>query len=132
MKFVDPPNIGHANLNSRLDLFGIYGPVLNWHSVDKCLCKNCGKVGKGYLSELTRSMVNKEKVRLGIDTRLDSAGLGSRSEVTRRTGLKVPVRVGVVRLLKEDAIIELWDEFCGGCKNHLERYSHLVAGRQQQ
>lgn len=33
-KFLFPPNLEHSNLLERLDIFAIYGPCVNYHSVD--------------------------------------------------------------------------------------------------
>jgi len=33
-KFIYPPNLEHPDVNERLDIFGLYGPVVNYHSVD--------------------------------------------------------------------------------------------------
>jgi nucleoside-diphosphate kinase len=48
-KFLHPPNIEHSDWNARLDIFATYGPVLNWHSVDFCFCKQCSLLGKKWL-----------------------------------------------------------------------------------
>jgi len=47
MKFLFPPNLEHSNSTGRLDLFALYGPVSNYHSVDSCFCKVCIKIAKG-------------------------------------------------------------------------------------
>lgn len=33
-KFICPPNLEHSNALERLDIFAIYGPCVNYHSVD--------------------------------------------------------------------------------------------------
>lgn len=33
-KFLYPPNLEHSNANERMDLFALYGPTVNYHSVD--------------------------------------------------------------------------------------------------
>jgi len=48
-KFIFPPNLEHTNVNERMDIFGLYGPALNYHSVDKCLCVPCSRLGKEIL-----------------------------------------------------------------------------------
>lgn len=45
-KFLYPPNLEHSNANERMDLLALYGPVVNYHSVDQCLCKTCSRIGK--------------------------------------------------------------------------------------
>ena len=39
MSFLFPPNLEHANSTGRLDLLAMYGPIVNYHSVDYCFCK---------------------------------------------------------------------------------------------
>lgn len=68
MKFLYPPNIEHSNVNSRLDVFSLYGPVLNYHSVDNCFCIPCARIGKEYLQEYRARLVNIEKERMGLST----------------------------------------------------------------
>lgn len=34
LKFMFPPNLEHSNSTGRLDLFALYGPTVNYHSVD--------------------------------------------------------------------------------------------------
>lgn len=48
-KFIFPPNLEHVTVNERLDIFALYGPILNHHSVDKCLCTPCSRIGKEVL-----------------------------------------------------------------------------------
>jgi hypothetical protein len=68
MKFLYPPNIEHSNVNSRLDVFSLYGPVLNYHSVDNCFCIPCARIGKEYLSDYRARLINVEKERMGLST----------------------------------------------------------------
>jgi len=46
MKFLFPPNLEHSNTTGRLDLLALYGPIVCYHSVDSCFCKNCVKTAK--------------------------------------------------------------------------------------
>lgn len=46
LKFLFPPNLEHSNSTGRLDLFGMYGPIVCYHSVDSCFCKVCIKIAK--------------------------------------------------------------------------------------
>lgn len=34
LKFCYPPNLEHSNVTGRLDLFALYGPTVDYHSVD--------------------------------------------------------------------------------------------------
>lgn len=46
LSFCFPPNLEHANSTGRLDLFALYGPIVKYHSVDYCFCKNCVRIAK--------------------------------------------------------------------------------------
>lgn len=54
MKFCFPPNLEHSNTTGRLDLLALYGPIVCYHSVDSCFCKNCVKSAKMQLEEAIR------------------------------------------------------------------------------
>lgn len=45
LKFMFPPNLEHSNSTGRLDLFALYGPTVNYHSVDS-FCPKCIKIAK--------------------------------------------------------------------------------------
>ena len=38
LKFCFPPNLEHSNVTGRLDSFALYGPTVNYCSVDSCFC----------------------------------------------------------------------------------------------
>jgi len=134
MKFLFPPNIEHPNVNSRLDIFAIYGPILNYHSVDKCFCIPCARISKEYLVEYKQKLVNKEKERMGLNLDKDNEQnkMNFTSTASNRTKKVDPFRISPIRLLNEDGVIALWDHFCDKCRNHLENFVHLVSGREQQ
>jgi hypothetical protein len=48
-KFLYPSNLEHANSTGRLDLLALYGPIVNYHSVDSCFCNVCVKIAKEQL-----------------------------------------------------------------------------------
>lgn len=54
LKFLFPPHLEHSNSTGRLDLVALYGPVVNYHSVDSCFCKNCIKTAKAQLEDAIR------------------------------------------------------------------------------
>lgn len=68
-KFLYPPNLEHSNALERLDIFAIYGPCINYHSVDQCLCKNCAVIGKEHLEEVRATLIQSEQAKLGIKVR---------------------------------------------------------------
>ena len=45
LKFMFPPNLEHSNSTGRLDLFALYGPTVNYHSVEH-FCPTCIKIAK--------------------------------------------------------------------------------------
>ena len=45
-------------------MFALYGPVLNYHSVDVCLCKKCGPIGKEYLKNVINEKMEEEKMKM--------------------------------------------------------------------
>jgi hypothetical protein len=76
----------HSNTTGRLDLLALYGPIVLYHSVDSCFCKNCVKIAKGQLEETIREKVANERKRLGmtadIDTKSVSLGKTGGSKTT--------------------------------------------------
>lgn len=45
LKFMFPPNLEHSNSTGRLDLFALYGPTVNYHSVEH-FGGDCIKIAK--------------------------------------------------------------------------------------
>ena len=41
MKFLFPEKPNHPDVSGRLDIFAKYGPVLDYHLLDLCFCKDC-------------------------------------------------------------------------------------------
>ena len=50
LKFMFPPNLEHSNSTGRLDLFALYGPTVNYYSVDSSFCNICVKIAKSQLT----------------------------------------------------------------------------------
>jgi hypothetical protein len=99
--FLLPPNLEHSNVAGRLDLFALYGPVVNWHSVDLgCFCKACVKIAKG---------------------RLPKAPPGRKPAGQ--------LAEAPIRLLREIDYEAIMGDLCEECKFHYEHYAHLPAGR---
>ena len=44
-----PPNLEHSNSTGRLDLFALYGPTVEYQSVDTSFCGDCIKIAKRQL-----------------------------------------------------------------------------------
>jgi nucleoside diphosphate kinase len=55
-QFLRPPNLEHSSVNERMDLLATYGPVVDWHSIEQCLCINCKPLGRQQAK--TRKMSN--------------------------------------------------------------------------
>jgi hypothetical protein len=65
-KFLYPPNLEHSNANERMDLFALYGPSVNYHSVDNCFCTPCSRICKALLEEVKDRKIADERAKLGI------------------------------------------------------------------
>ena len=51
MNFLLPPKPDHPDISGRLDLIGKYGPIMDYHILDICICGNCRKTIKGILKK---------------------------------------------------------------------------------
>ncbi len=67
-KFLFPPNLEHANSTGRLDLFALYGPIVDYHSVDYCFCANCQPVAKAQLLISIKEREERERRKTGMST----------------------------------------------------------------
>jgi hypothetical protein len=72
LKFLFPPNLEHSNSTGRLDLFALYGPIVNYHSVDSCFCKVCIKTAKIQLENAIYEKTAIERKRLGMTADIDT------------------------------------------------------------
>lgn len=63
LQFMFPPNLEHSNSTGRLDLFALYGPTVDYHSVDSCFCNKCISMAKAQLQERIQRK-NAEEMRL--------------------------------------------------------------------
>ncbi|KRX11100.1 Nucleoside diphosphate kinase [Pseudocohnilembus persalinus] len=134
-KFIYPPNQEHPSVNERLDLFALYGPAVNYHSVDQCLCNPCARIGKELLEQVRQEKIVKEKIKLGLSIRNDAnlkKFAGSMS--TKKAGINKDekVKVAPIRLLQEEHIQQIYAQFCEKCKFHVDNYAHLTGGRDGQ
>jgi len=128
MKFIYPPNLEHPNVNSRLDIFALYGPVVNQHSVDTCFCRPCAQIGKEYLQRVICEKIEEKKKKLGIVTK--NTTMSSKTSMSTTGSSKI--QVAPLRLVDEKGIIELWPQLCEKCREHCETSVHLTCGREQQ
>jgi len=130
LKFLYPPNLEHSNINSRLDIYALYGPVVNHHSVDTCFCRPCAQLGKELLQRVIAEKIDDKKKKLGISTKKGTIS-SKTSTVTLSTGSS-KIQIAPLRLIDERGIIELWPQLCEKCKDHCENHVHLTCGREQQ
>jgi len=64
-----PPNLEHSNSSGRLDLFALYGPIINHHSVDYCFssangCQAPGKCIAMAKLQLNHAIAEKQAVEM--------------------------------------------------------------------
>ena len=67
-QFLFPPNLEHANSTGRLDLFALYGPIVNYHSVDYCFCSECQPVAKGQLQIAIKEKEERDRRKSGMSS----------------------------------------------------------------
>lgn len=105
MKFLFPPHLEHPDVTGRLDIFAVYGPVVNSHSVDLgCFCSTCNRIARD---------------KLAVVAPYTRRPVGKLSEAPQR-------------LLSEESINEIWGGLCKDCQFHVNGYSHMPSGRGNQ
>ena len=65
LKFMFPPNLEHSNSTGRLDLFALYGPTVNYHSVEH-FCPSCIKLAKEQLNLSIARKAAEERKKMGL------------------------------------------------------------------
>ena len=101
-KFLFPEHLEHCNTTGRLDVVGMYGPIVNYHSVDGCFCIKCMPKAKGEL---------KTQVDVHMKTITDMAKTGETIQKTmittmgKSTKSKSKITKGPIRLLEEEVYI---------------------------
>ncbi len=93
MNFLLPPKPDHPDISGRLDLIGKYGPIMDYHILDICLCQNCRKIIK---------------------------------DILKKKG--VTMKRAPDKILKEEFINENIKSFCEKCKDHFNKWTHLISG----
>lgn len=66
LSFMFPPNLEHSNSTGRLDLLALYGPIVNYHSVDYCFCNKCIGLAKDQLKVAIAEKEAIERKRMGL------------------------------------------------------------------
>ncbi|KAM3142181.1 hypothetical protein pb186bvf_005590 [Paramecium bursaria] len=123
-KFLYPPNLEHSNALERMDIFAIYGPALNYHSVDQCLCRTCAIYCKQHLEGVRDTLMKLESEKSGIKIRVMPNQ--SKSQLPQKNTLPP------LRLLKEEDIQTIYQQICQKCQEHCNGYAHLCGGRALQ
>ena len=93
INFLLPPKPDHPDISGRFDLIGKYGPIMDYHILDICLCINCRKAIKDILK------------KKGVNLKKASD-----------------------KILKEQFINENINSFCDNCKDHFNKWTHLLTG----
>ena len=132
LNFLFPPNLEHSNSTGRLDLFALYGPIVNYHSVDYCFCNRCIGMAKAQLNIAIADKEAVERKRMGLTA--------TSADKTKKTGMSAgPTKKNFmvvkklhdapIRLLKEVDINEIYSDLCTKCKDHCDGFVHLTCGR---
>ena len=93
MNFLLPPKPDHPDISGRLDLIGKYGPIMDYHILDICICTTCRKVIK---------------------------------DILKSKGIKM--KKASDKILKEEFINDNMKSFCDKCKEHFNKWTHLISG----
>ena len=63
LNFLIPPKPDHPNISGRLDILAKYGPIVNYHLLDKCICVKCRPTIRSKLLESGKTLKTaKDKV----------------------------------------------------------------------
>ena len=110
LKFMFPPNLEHSNSTGRLDLFALYGPTVNYHSVEH-FCGQCIKIAKEQLKVAIARKQAEARKKAGLG---DSVGAAEAKAVSMRGSTKTiqntrKLMEAPQRLLQEEDINEIHD-----------------------
>jgi len=133
LKFMFPPNLEHSNSTGRLDLFALYGPTVNYHSVEH-FCGTCIKVAKEQLKVAIARKQAEARKKAGLG---DSVGAGDSKAVSMRGSTKTiqntrKLMEAPQRLLQEEDINEIHDQLCPKCQWRVDGFVNLTCGRGGQ
>lgn len=45
-QFLQPPNLEHSCITERMDVLALYGPIVNWHSIEQSFCFKCKPIAR--------------------------------------------------------------------------------------
>lgn len=60
---MQPPNLEHTCINERMDLLALYGPIVNWHSIEQCFCQKCIPIARDQAKKLKGNRPAKDKFK---------------------------------------------------------------------
>lgn len=79
LNFLFPPNLEHSNSTGRLDLFAMYGPIVNYHSVDYCFCNKCIGISKEQLNIAISEKDAIERKRMGLTSTISAVKIQNKT-----------------------------------------------------
>jgi len=114
----------------------MYGPIVNYHSVDYCFCSSCLPVAKGQLQIAIKEKEEAERRKSGMTT-ANAAKLGATGQAGGIKPQKLSMTVrkladAPMRLLKESDLEEIFPDLCEKCQKHCDSFVHLPCGRGGQ
>ena len=130
-KFLFDKSGKYLDVNGRMDMVALYGPILNRHSVDTCFCKECSYFAKSYIkSQIPNNFLDSRK-----DSTITKDNLDENIMITQYQN-KAPIfnnffRIATKRIIDEDGIVSIWNSLCKKCKHSLENHVHLISGKEQ-
>ena len=119
LRFCYPPNLEHSDVTGRLDLFALYGPTVDYHSVDSSFCNKCIKIAKACLRESIAAEEAKERKERGGGTGslidpsgFSGSGINSLTSTKKSSNMTKNLGPGPRRLLREEDIDLIRDDLC--------------------
>lgn len=113
LRFLFPVVPNHSDVCGRLDLFAIYGPVLDYHVLDLCFCSECKIVLR---KEIFNFKNNNDSDNFKI--------IKSNKEST-------VLYNEIDKILSDKFLSERLDMLCEECNKHILEWSHLFSGKLQ-
>lgn len=127
-----PPNLEHSNSTGRLDLFALYGPTVNYHSVEH-FCPKCIKIAKDQLKVAIARKQAESRKKAGLgDTMTSDSKAASMRGSTKTIQNTRKLMEAPQRLLQEEDINEIHDLLCKECQARVDGFVNLTCGRGGQ
>ena len=150
IKFCLPPHLEHPDVTGRLDVFALYGPVLNYHSIECCFCNACAvKLKKQYLAEKTekQNQLLAQTIKPPVKETHEEKPADENGEEEKKLTIsphktmyrtkvlsstlnhKFDVQLSKIMFTDED-MAHYEAIFCDKCKHHIDNYRHIVSGKE--